>query len=131
MPLKDFILQEIEKIGTLLKYLINKLAPSISIENVEETIELINQELVENSGFNIEKILSLSINDFDEVLTKNKGYNYENIELLADLLFTIGNNPVNTKYLQKALVLYNYIDKKSKTYSFERADKINNLKALL
>lgn len=126
MQQKDFILREIEKISTLLRYLIGKLIPSSSVENSKETIELINRELVENSGFNINEILNISINDFDEVFTQSKGYSFENIELFADLLYTIGNDSLENKnnYLQKALEIYEYIDKKTKTFSFERLNKI-------
>ena len=133
MQQKDFILREIEKIGTLLRYLIGKLIPSSSVKNSEETIELINRELVENSDFNINEILSLSIKDFDEVFTQGKGYSFENVELLADLLYTIGNNQVtiNIDHLKKALELYEYVSKKSKTYSFERISKIEEIKRLL
>jgi hypothetical protein len=133
MQQKDFLLREIEKIGTLLRYLISKLIPSSSVENSEEIIEIINRELVENSYFNINEILSFSIKDFDEVFTQSKGYSFENIELLADLLFTIGNNPLDNKenQLKKALELYEYINEKSKTYSFERISKIEEIKELL
>ena len=133
MEQKDFILREIEKISTLLRYLIGKLIPSNSVENSEETIELINRELVENSGFNINKILKSSLKDFDEIFIQKKGYSFENIELLADLLYTIGNDQasINIDYIRKALELYEYINEKSKTYSFERTSKINTLKALL
>ncbi|MCK5170996.1 MAG: hypothetical protein KAQ75_14050, partial [Bacteroidales bacterium] len=92
MQQKDFLLREIEKIGTLLRYLIGKIIPSSSVENSEETIELIKRELVENSGFNINEILVFSIKDFDEIFIQKKGYSFENIELLADLLYTIGND---------------------------------------
>ena len=130
MEQKDFILREIEKIGTLLRYLIGKLVPSSSVENSEETIELINRELVENSGININMLLDITIKDFDEVFTKSKGYSFENIELLADLLYTIGNNPINikTNHLKRALELYEYINEKSKTFSFERLNKIDKIK---
>ena len=133
MQQKDFLLREIEKIGTLLRYLMGKLIPSSSIENTEETIQLINRELVENSDFNINEILSFSIKDFDEIFTQSKGYSFENIELLADLLYTIGNNQVtiNIDHLKKALELYEYINEKSKTYSFERISKIEEIKKLL
>ena len=133
MQQRDFILREIEKISTLLRYLIGKLIPSSSVENSEEIIELINRELVENSGFNINEILSFSIKDFDKVFTKSKGYSFENIELLADLLYTIGNDQVaiNIDYIKKALELYEYINEKSKTYSFERISKIEEIKKLL
>ena len=133
MQQKDFILREIEKISTLLRYLIGKLIPSNSVENYEETIELINRELVENSGFNINEILEFSIKDFDKVLIQNKGYSFENIELLADLLYTLGNDQSQPKnnYLKKTLQLYEYINEKSKTYSFERISKIEEIKELL
>ena len=133
MEQKDFLLREIEKIGTLIKYLIGKIIPSSSVEKSEEIIELINRELVENSGFDINEILNFSLNDFDEIFTKSKGYSFENIELIADLLYTIGNDQIAIKinHLKKALELYEYINEKSKTYSFERSSKINILKALL
>ena len=133
MEQKDFILREIEKISTLLRYLIGKLVPSSSVENSEETIELINRELVENSGINIDMLLDITIKDFDEVFTQNKGYSFENIELVADLLFTIGNDPINNKtnHLKRALELYEYINEKSKTFSFERQKKIDEIKTLL
>ncbi len=133
MQQKDFILREIEKISTLLRYLIGKLIPSSSVGNSEETIELINRELVENSGLNIDNILNLSKKEFDEVFTQSKGYSFENIKLLADLLYTIGNDQasINIDYIRKALELYKYINEKSKTFSFERTNKINTLKALL
>lgn len=133
MQQKDFILREIEKISTLLRYLIGKLIPSNSVGNYEETIELINRELVENSGFNINEILEFSIKDFDKVLIQNKGYSFENIELLADLLYTLGNDQSQPKnnYLKKTLQLYEYINEKSKTYSFERISKIEEIKELL
>ena len=133
MQQKDFLLREIEKIGTLLKYLMGKIIPSSSVENSEEIIELINRELVENSGFNVIEILKFSIKDVDDVFIESKGYSFEKIELLADLLYTIGNDQttINIDYIKKALELYEYINEKSKTYSFERISKIEEIKKLL
>jgi len=133
MQQKDFILREIEKIGTLLLYLIGKFVPAKSVEEQQHTEELINKELKEQYGNDLEHILSVEEKDFEIVFTQNTGFNYDNIELLADLLITIGNNQSQTKtdYLEKALQLYEYINEKSKTYSFERISKINTLKALL
>lgn len=133
MQQKDFILREIEKIGTLLLYLIGKFVPAKSVEEQQHTEELINKELKEQYGNDLEHILSVEEKDFEIVFTQNTGFNYDNIELLADLLFTIGNNQSQTKtdYLEKALQLYEYINEKSKTYSFERISKIEEIKRLL
>lgn len=133
MEQKDFILREIEKIGSLIRYLIGKLITAESILEQQNTEELINNELEEKIGKDLENIINISKNEFKTIFTKDNGFNYENIELLADLLFTIGNNEYskNSNYLNKALELYIYIDQKSKTYSIERINKINKIKILI
>jgi len=132
MEQKDYILREIEKISTLLNYLLSKLRLS-NANTEEEDFVFLNKELVEGSGLDIGSILKLSKEDFDQVLNQNKGFNFENIELLADVLFTIGAGcPENKKdHLVKALDLYEYIDIKSKTFSFERQEKVFKARALL
>jgi hypothetical protein len=133
MEKKDFILREIEKISILLLYLIGKFVPSKSLEEQQLTEKLINDELKENYGNDLNYILKLNEKDFDTEFSQNKGFNFENIELLADLLYTMGNDEIKTKpeYLHKALLIYEYIDKKSKTFSFERINKINDLMSIL
>ena len=132
MEQKDFILREIEKISIMLQYLIGKFIPSKTIQEQQTTEELINKELQEHYGNDLNFILNVNRSDFETVFSKNKGFTYKNIELLADLLYTLGNNQYlkDTIYITKALELYEYIDTKSKTFSFERTDKINKLKNL-
>ena len=133
MEQKDFILREIEKIGKLLLFLIDKFIPAKTIQEQQRTEKLINSELLEHYGNDLEYILSVEEKDFDTILTKNSGFNFNNIELLADLLFTLANNQqsINKKYLLKALELYEYINTKSKTFSFERDHKITTIKSIL
>lgn len=133
MEQKDYILREIEKIGTLLIYLIEKFKKSNTQLENDENIVLVNTELVEKSGINIENLLTIKEENFDKIISLNKGFNFENIELLADLLFTIGNeeNTIKKTYLNKALELYNYINTKTKTFSFDREEKMNTIKNLL
>ncbi|MBU8893821.1 MAG: hypothetical protein KOO66_13660 [Bacteroidales bacterium] len=133
MERKDYILREIEKISTLLLYLTGKFVPSKSIEENQLTEELINKELREQYGNDLEYILNIEKKDFETTFTQNTGFNDDNVELLADLLFTLGNNQnvANKKYLNKALALYEYINHSSKTFSFERDNKINTLKSII
>lgn len=133
MEQKDFILREIEKISVMLQYLIGKFVPAKTIQEQQTTEELINIELKEKYGNDLNYVINLNQSEFDTEFTKNKGFTFDNIELLADLLFTLGNNELskNPEYLQKALELYTYIDKKSKTYSFERVNKMDVLKTIL
>ena len=133
MEQKDFILREIEKISVMLQYLIGKFVPAKTIQEQQTTEELINIELKEKYGNDLNYVINLNQSEFDTEFTKNKGFTFDNIELLADLLFTLGNNELskNPEYLQKALELYTYIDKKSKTYSFERVNKMDVLNTIL
>lgn len=131
MPQKDFILQEIEKISILFQYLLGKFKPAKSLEDYQYTVELFNKEFKEQYGCELDYLLNLNEKDFANELTKFKGFSYENIELLADLLVELGNNQFSNsqQYLTKALELYEYIDKASKTFSFERTNKINFIRA--
>jgi hypothetical protein len=133
MEQKDFILREIEKISVMLQYLIGKFLPSKTIHDQQTTENLINIELKEKYGNDLDYILNLNQSEFDAEFNKNKGFTFENIELLADLLFTIGNDEINIRqeYLEKALQIYTYIDKKSKTFSFERTNKMNSIHDLI
>ncbi len=133
MVQKDYILREIEKIGTLISYLLGKYKPAKSYKEQQKTEDLINKKLLEDYGNNLNFILNINESDYATEFSQRKGFNFENIELLADLLFTIGNNSIqlNKKYLLKALSLYTYIDQVSKTFCFERTEKINTIKSLL
>jgi hypothetical protein len=133
MEQKDFILREIEKISVMLQYLIGKFVPAKTIQEQQTTEELINSELKEKYGNGLDYILNLNQSEFDAEFCKKNGFTFENIELLADLLFTLGNNEFskNPEYLLKALELYNYVDVKSKTFSFERTNKIHTLKSII
>lgn len=133
MPIKDYILREIEKISILLQYLLGKYVPAKSLQEVQKTEALINKELKEQYGHDLNDILVIDKKDYESVFTKNKGFNDTNTELLADLLFTLGNDEFskNEKYLNKALELYHYIDLSTKTFSFERTAKINTLNEIL
>ena len=60
---KDKVLREIEKIGALISYFLGKYKPVKSIQEQEETEELINKKLLEDYGKDLNFILN--INEFD------------------------------------------------------------------
>lgn len=130
MPQKDFILQEIEKISILIQYLLGKYKPVETLEEYHFTKKMFNKEFNEQYGHEIDYFLNIRKEDFEQELTKAKGFSYENIELLGDLLVYLSNNQFSEsqKYLTKALELYEFVDKASKTFSFERTNKINSIK---
>jgi hypothetical protein len=130
MEQKDYILREIQKISILLRYLLGKILPVKSFEEIKKINEEINQEFLKNLGYDLEALVNISKNKFDEEFGSNKGFNLENIELLADLLYNASVKSTDTKQkvLKKSLELYEYVNETGKTFSFEREIKIGKIK---
>jgi hypothetical protein len=130
MTQKDFILQEIEKISILIQYLLGKYKPAETIQEYYFTEKMFNKEFKERFGLELDYFLNMKKEDYHHELTKAKGFNYENIELLGDLFAYLSNNQFSEsqKYFTKALELYEFVDNASKTFSFERTNKINSIK---
>ena len=132
MEQRDYILREIEKIGTILSAIWQKIFggkdnPAIS---PEKQIENARGMLLNETDFDLDKFLELNIENSNEYICSFNGFNVENIELLAGCIFQIGlnDNDSSKKYLEKALQLYNLCNIKSKTYSFEREANIQVIK---
>ena len=115
----------------MIQYLLGKYKPAKTIEDQQSTEKLFNQEFKEQYGQEIYYFLNMKKESFAQELTKAKGFSYENIELLGNLFVHLGNNQFSEsqKYLNKALELYEYINEVSKTFSLERANKINSIKS--
>jgi hypothetical protein len=136
MEQKDYFLREIEKIGIVLKMIFAKLAGSkenfaITIENhLNETKRM----LLNETGFDLDVFLSLNDSEIEAYLSKFHGMNGANIELLADILQSMGMKAeaaLSKEYLKKALKLYELCNSLDKTFSFERENKINEIRNIL
>ncbi|RLD61637.1 MAG: hypothetical protein DRJ01_07550 [Bacteroidetes bacterium] len=130
MEQKDYILREVEKIGVMLQYLLGKMMPAKSVEEKKDISEEINNELFENIGYDIRSLLKIQKKEFNEIFKYNKGFNLENIELLAELLYKISQKKLNNskEILQKSLELYEFVNKAGKTFSFDREKQIDKIK---
>mgnify|MGYP000868632445 FL=1 len=136
MEQKDYLLREIEKIGLLLRAILNKL--KLSVDNGAITLEnQFDQEkelLLNEIGFNIDEFASLNDSEIEQYLSKFEGIRGINLELLADVLreagFKAENNMTNA-YFEKSLKLYELCNSWDKTYSFERESKIKELRNIL
>jgi hypothetical protein len=131
MEQKDYILREIEKIGLMLRMLIDKLKlikPNEQEESeafVSESVQMISEEM----GFELEMYLELGEDEDHDYLMNLKGYSVPNLELLADLLSALGKETgkeQRTDYLKGALKLYESCTGFDRTYSTEREEKIRD-----
>lgn len=136
MEQKDYLLREIEKIGLLLRAILNKLKlnadnGAITLENhFDQEKELLLNEI----GFNIDEFALINDSDIEQYLSKFDGVKGVNLELLADVLMEAGfkaENNMTTAYFEKALRLYELCNSLDKTYSVERESKIKELKNIL
>lgn len=136
MEQKDYLLREIEKIGLLLRAILNKL--KLSSDNGAVTLEKQFEDekamLLNEVGFNIDEFASRNDSEIEQYLSKYEGIRGGNLELLADVLMEAGfktENNMTTAYFDKALRLYELCNSLDKTYSVERESKIKELRNIL
>ena len=125
MEQKDYLLREIEKIGLLISAIRQKLfgGKENLATTLQSQIEAAKGMLLNETNFDLDKFLSLNIEDSNEYICSFKGFSIENIEFLAEYISQIGLSDESgkfRKYLEKALQLYELCNLKSKTYSFEQ-----------
>lgn len=129
MEQKDYIIREIEKIGMILRAIINRLTGSmggtaIQIEKqFEETKEMLTIEM----DFDLDKFMEQNESESKNYLSSFRGINIENLELLADVLMQMGFKYKDIQkqfYLHKSIQLFNYCKQMDKTYIHARESKI-------
>ena len=126
MPLnKSLRDEEKERINAILKKLVELLyAPDFEKTAIDAQLKSL--------GLTTEVLLNSSGTDLIEHLGK-LNFDWENTEKFADYLVLLSDKMVSQKVnlIEKALLIYNYIQSESKTFSFEIFGKIANSKAKL
>lgn len=136
MEQKDYLLREIEKIGAIIIAVRRKLFggtddPALSLETPAETLR---EMLLEEAFIDLDELLAMDAAATDNYLAGQKGFNVENIELLARTLADIGMTgtpPASSALLEKALQLCEICTRRDRTYSFAREEQINRIKVEL
>ncbi len=134
MEKRDYILREIEKIAVLIRFLLGKILSAMTVIQKEEVYQQVDRELKINLDMDIESILHLPPDQFDNAFKESNGFNLENLEMLANLFHEMARIKEKKLFLIKSLELYNYISEKNKAFSFDREamknriiDEINQL----
>lgn len=136
MELRDYLLREIEKIGTVIRAIRQKLfggTDELAI-SVDNQAEVLKEMLLEEAYIDLDELLALDVLKTDEYLAWHKGFNVENIELLALTLSDLGLNsksPDSAGLLEKALQLYEICNRRDKTFSFDREASMNRIRNAL
>ncbi|MEI7500404.1 MAG: hypothetical protein WCK84_08125 [Bacteroidota bacterium] len=136
MEQKDYLMREIEKIGLLLRSIIDSLfnkKENLSI-TVENHFEKAKEMLLNEIGFDLNKLLTLNETDSNLYLLQFKGITSENIELLADAMAQFGikeQSDHKRLFFEKAIQLYELCERRDKTFSINRERKIKEIVLLL
>lgn len=133
MQQEDYIKREIEKIGLIMSAIGSKIFGGKMNHAVttEKQISDAKSMMLNNIDFDLDKFLSLNSIDATEFISRLNGFNIENIESLAKLLFQIGLNfdtDQSKTYLEKALLLYEICEITDRAYSMERQYDILRIK---
>lgn len=108
-----------ERINNLLKKLI---ALTLVSGGNDEAIE----QLLEELGFSRAKLLELDSDAIGKHLSDNH-MDWPNMEQVADVLAQLSKRPGLESLKEKAITLYNFIQKESRLFSFEIMAKVNAL----
>ena len=110
MEQKDYILREIEKIGLILIAIKQKLfggKENLAI-TIEKQMEETKDALLTELKFDIDNFLSLDKAETEQYLAEFEGFNAENIEHLADIIFQIGFAKNQKIYLKSIFNFTNF-----------------------
>lgn len=104
----------------------------------EEALEAINESLFDDLKIDSDYLSGLTPENVLEKLQKDKGFNVHQIEYIAEILAKKGEVLIDLNQIesgrnaiQKALVLFDFVDQKEQTYSIERQTKIQKVKQLI
>jgi len=124
MPKEDYLAKQISQLGFFLEKALEKLMKQKSDSGLSSSVSEINLKLQEELGFDLNSVENLSETEMIAFLDSQPLLNPENLETLADILSVLDK----ADFTKKALLLYNHINVKTATFSFERNAKIERLK---
>lgn len=129
MPKEDYLLKYLEKLSRVIAAMLGLRDKGFP----EDALRLADETYKELLTIHLEDISTIPANEFIEII-KKENYTSAYIEALALITketaacFEQKNNVVNTRiFNEKALLLYNLLNEKDKTFSFERELIISEL----
>lgn len=136
MKQEDYILREIEKIGTIVRAILGRITSKEHSEaiTIGKEFEQTTEWMLQETNFDLLKVLSLEKDPLKDYLSAHKGFNTTNLELLAEIFHQTGilsPESKKEKFLRKALQLYELCNETDHTYSFERERKMKEIKEIL
>ena len=139
MQQEDWLIRQINQLGRVLGKILADLLGLKTKGQVGEGIEAAEQALKGELDLDISHLAAMPTDRFIITLREGKQFTDENFEMLADIFLIVAeeldqndrDNGKKKQLLEKALIIYEYLDKSGSTYSFERHNKIEKIKSTL
>lgn len=135
MASRDYLIRQIEEMGIFLAHLLRRIL-KMKEENQQNQIEsAVKESLFQELKIDIEQVVMLQDADFLAV-AKEHFTSEDQLEKFADVLMVLGKEIVSTfsvtkaNYLLKALMLFNYLQNATTSFSYERRNKILEIEEL-
>ena len=128
---RDYIMKQIDQLGTVLNRIVIALVQRKKGAPEELSFDQINALLTDHLDLDIPKLLLLDNNELTDVLKTEYNLTNELIGQLGDILYEIAEldqNVYSTEALyQKALTIFQYLEKHDNVFSFDRHQKIKKM----
>ena len=139
MQQEDYIKRQIDQLGRVLGKILADLMGLKARRQASLEIESVSQALKTELGLTIDDLTLIPTDSFLTTLLDTKKFSDNNFEQLAEIMFLIAEelNIKNTdvgkmkQLYERALIIFEILDKTSSTYSFDRHSKIEKIKKVL
>ncbi len=134
MKQDDFVLKQIDLLGKILGKIISDLLNIKNNSEIFDVYQFVSENLKKELNLELDVLLDLNENELIALLTIENHFDSNNIEKIAELFYLLGKSTSKIKAdlcLQKSLVLLNYVDSRTNTYSLERLHKISRIENLI
>ena len=131
MEKRDYIESMIEQMGLFLKRLLSNLNNDVGTENIDKTIDSIEELFVNEFTISIDELVKLPDSEFKNFFIKHK-FRETHLENLSELLYQMSlqkvKNENDAKILkERAIQLLDLADLISNSYSIERINTKNKI----
>lgn len=120
--MEDYIKREIDKIGKLIRAILQKIGVMRASATDQSIVEATKVELLEKLDLDLDAVLESE--DFVTILVERHSFSPENLESFAELLFDLiaatADHTEKKKLAFNISALYKYLDSHSKSLSINR-----------
>ena len=122
MASRDYLIRQIEEMGIFLALLLRRILKMKEGNQQDQMETAVKESLFQELNFDVEEIVMLEDSDFLAIAMQH--FTSENqLEKFADVLMVLGKKIVSTfsltkaNYLLKALILFNYLQNTTPSFS--------------